>query len=101
MKKLYKVALVAVCMLFMGNFAKAQSKVGHIQFDQLIQAMPDLKTVQTQMQAYQKQWTDQLSGFQDLYNKAIKEYQDQDKTMNDAQRATKTAELQDLQKRGT
>jgi outer membrane protein len=30
MKKLLKVALVAVCFLTVGNFAKAQTKIGYI-----------------------------------------------------------------------
>ncbi|RYE19012.1 MAG: OmpH family outer membrane protein, partial [Sphingobacteriaceae bacterium] len=30
MKKLFKVALVAGCLFFAGNLAKAQSKIGYI-----------------------------------------------------------------------
>jgi outer membrane protein len=33
MKKLFKVALVAVGMIFAGNFANAQTKIGHINFN--------------------------------------------------------------------
>ena len=50
MKKLLKVALVAICMLLVGNFAKAQSKIGYIDQNALIGAMPELKTVKTQME---------------------------------------------------
>lgn len=99
MKKLLKVALVAVGIMLVGNFAKAQSKIGYIAQDELISVMPELKTVQTQMQAYSKTWTDQLSGMNDLYQKAVKEYQDQEKTLTDAAKSSKVSEIQDLQKR--
>ncbi|MDB5114612.1 MAG: OmpH family outer membrane protein [Mucilaginibacter sp.] len=99
MKKLFKVALVAGCMLFMGNFAKAQSKIGYIAFDQIIQSLPAFKTVQTQLQAYQKQWTDQLQTFNNEYNTKAQAYQTGRAAMTDAVRTTKEAELTDLQKR--
>ena len=41
MKKLFKVALVAVCMLSIGNFAKAQTKIGYINFQALLAQMPE------------------------------------------------------------
>lgn len=99
MKKVFKVALVAVCMMLMGNFAKAQSKIGYIAFDQIVQLLPEFKTVQTQLTAYQKTWTDNLQGLQtELQNKG-QDYQAKQATMTDAVRSTKQAELQDLQKR--
>ena len=61
MKKLFKVALVAVSMLFVGNFAKAQTKIGYINFDAVISQLPEFKTVQTQIDSYQKQFIDQLT----------------------------------------
>lgn len=99
MKKLLKVALVAVCIVFMGNFAKAQAKIGYIAFDEVVQAMPELKTVQTQMTAYSKQWQDQLTALNTEYQTKGQEYQSKSATMTDAVRTAKQAELQDLQKR--
>jgi outer membrane protein len=58
MKKLFKVALVAAGMLFAGNFAQAQSKIGHINFEALVGAMPETKTLPSQIDAYQKQFID-------------------------------------------
>ncbi len=99
MKKLFKVALVAVCIVFMGNFAKAQSKIGYIQFDAIIQALPEFKTLQTQLTAYQKQWSDQLGTLNTEYQNKATEYQAKQATMTDAVKAGKVAELTDLQKR--
>src|SRR6185312_9781778 len=98
MKKLFKVALVAGCMLFVGNFAKAQTKIGYINFDALIGQMPEAKTVKLQMDTYQKQFIDQLTSMNNELQTKGKEYQAQNATMTDAARTAKQAELQDIQK---
>jgi len=99
MKKLFKVALVAVGMLFAGNFANAQTKIGHINFNQLIDMMPETKTVTTQMQAYQKTFIDQLTTMNNEYTTKGQEFQKNNATMTDAIRTSKGQELQDMQKR--
>ena len=99
MKKLFKVALVAVGMIFAGNFANAQTKIGHINFNQLIDLMPEAKTVQTQMQAYQKTFMDQLTTMSNELNSKNADFQKNQATMIDAVRSAKGAELQDMQKR--
>jgi len=99
MKKLFKVALVAVSMLFAGNFAKAQAKIGHINFNQLVDQMPESKAVNTQLQAYQKQFVDQLTTMNNEYNTKVQAFQAQNATMTDAVRTAKANEIQDIQKR--
>ena len=99
MKKLFKVALVAVCILFMGNFAKAQVKIGYINQNDLIGAMPELKTVNTQMEQYNKQFTDKIASLQTEFNTKVTAYNAKKATMTDADRTAAEAELGDLQKR--
>jgi len=99
MKKLFKVALVAICMLFMGNFAKAQTKVAFINMNDLIGIMPEFKTIQTQIQSYQKTFVDQLTGLQTEIQTKGKDYETKRATMADATRTVKESELTDLQKR--
>jgi len=99
MKKLLKVALVAVCMVFAGNIAKAQVKVGYIAFDQLVDQMPETKTIRTQMEAYQKQFIDVLTTMNNELQQKGQAYQAQRATMTDAVRTVKESELNDLQKR--
>jgi outer membrane protein len=101
MKKLFKVALVAVGILFAGNFANAQTKIGHINFNQLIDQMPETKTVTTQMQAYQKTFIDQLTTMNTEYQAKGQDFQSKSATMTDAVRTAKGNELQDMQKRMT
>jgi outer membrane protein len=99
MKKLFKVALVALSMLFVGNFAKAQSKIGYINFDALIGQMPEAKTIKAQLDIYQKQFVDQLTVMNTTFTTEAKNFQAQSTTMTDAIRTSKQAELQDMQKR--
>ena len=99
MKKLLKVALVAVCVLTMGSIAKAQNKVGYINFAQLVSAMPDTKTLQTQLEAYNKQFQDQYTAMTTEYQTKGQAYEAQRNTMTDAVRLNKETELSDIQKR--
>lgn len=99
MKKSLKVALVAVCMLLMGNFAKAQQKIGYINTSDLIQAMPELKTINTQMDAFKKTYMDVLQKLGEELQKGSADYQAKQATMTEAAKIAKQSELTDLQKR--
>jgi len=99
MKKLLKVALVALSMLFVGNFAKAQAKIGYVNFNTLVGQMPEVKTISTQIDIYKKQFTDQLTLMNNELQTKGKEFQSQSATMTDATRTAKQTELQDLSKR--
>ena len=99
MKNLLKVALVALGLVFMSNFAKAQGKIGHIAVDQITSLLPEAKTIQTQLQAEQTQWQNSLATLQKEFNDKAKEYEAKKATMTDAARTIKESELNDLQKR--
>jgi outer membrane protein len=99
MKKLFKVALVAVCIVFAGNIAKAQVKIGYINMDQLVEAMPETKVAMASITAYNKQFIDVLTSMNTEYQSKGQAYQAQRATMTDAIRTSKEAELADLQKR--
>ncbi|RKR82559.1 periplasmic chaperone for outer membrane proteins Skp [Mucilaginibacter gracilis] len=100
MKKLLKVVLVAGCMLFTGNMiANAQSKIGHVNFNAIIDQMPDTKVISAQLQAYQKTFIDQLTVMQSELQVKANAYDTQKATMTDAVRQLKEGELQDIQKR--
>jgi outer membrane protein len=101
MKTVFKVAIVAMFMLFVGNFAKAQAKIGYVNFDDIVRLMPEFKTAQTTIDGYQKQFIDQLTAMNTEYTTKGKEYQAQQATMTDAIRTAKQTELADIQKRMT
>ena len=99
MKKLLKVVLVAGCMLLAGNFAKAQTKLGYINFNAVIDQMPETKTLQKSVQDYQQTFITQLQGMQTELTTKGQAYDKERATMSDAVRTVKETELQDLNKR--
>jgi len=100
MKKLFKVVLVAGCLVFAGTFAKAQTqKIGYVDFNAVVDQMPDTKVIQTTLQAYTKTFSDILTGMQNEYQTKGADYEAKRATMSDAVRSQKEAELTDLQKR--
>lgn len=99
MKKQFKVALVAICMLFVGSFANAQSKIGYINFQALVTQMPEYKTVTDQINIYQKQFIDQGTAMQNELQTKGQAFQKENATMTDAIRTAKQSELQDMSKR--
>jgi outer membrane protein len=99
MKKLFKVALVAICMLSAGNFAEAQSKVGYVDFQSILGLMPQTKTIKAQLDAYSKTFTDQLTLMNNELTTKGTAFQKESATMTDAVRTMKQAELQDINKR--
>jgi outer membrane protein len=101
MKKLFKVALVAVCLLFAGSFAKAQSKIGYINTNQLMDLLPEMKTLRVQMDAYQKTFSDQLAALSTEYQTKGQDFEAKQATMTDATRTAAQSELQDMQGRIT
>jgi outer membrane protein len=99
MKKLFKAALVALCILSVSGFAKAQSKIGYINFEEVVRQLPEFKTVQQNIDTYQKQFVDQLQTMNNEYQTKGQEYQKTQATMTDAIRTSKQTELQDMQTR--
>lgn len=91
-----------VLLLLMSSVsAFAQGRVGYVAFNEVVQLMPETKTIQLQMDTYSKQWTEQLETINNDYTKKLKEYQAGEKNMTDAIRTTKQTELQGIQKRFT
>ncbi len=99
MKKLFKVALVAGSLFFAGNIAEAQSKIGYVNSNQLVDLMPETKVVQKQIQDYSKTFQDQLTAMQTELTANAQAYDAKRTTMTDAARTAKEAELQDQNKR--
>ncbi|MGN8067668.1 OmpH family outer membrane protein [Mucilaginibacter sp. SG564] len=99
MRKLFKVTLLALSLLFISKFSNAQSKIGYVDFQAIVSQMPEAKTIKPQIDAYQKQFVTQLTAMNNDLQTKGKAYQDQSKTMSDADKTAKQTELQDLQKK--
>jgi outer membrane protein len=100
MKKLLKVVLVAGCILFTGSFvAKAQTKIGYVNFNAIIDVMPEKNVLAKTLQDYGKTFTDQLQAMQTEYQKNGTDYETNRAKYTEAVRLQKEGELTDLQKR--
>lgn len=106
MRKLINAFFVTAGLLFTANIANAQQKLAHVNFADVIEAMPEVKTARATLETFQK-------GKQSDIEKMITEYQTKmqaaealQKTLSEAnketvgkQLQTMGAELQDLEKR--
>ncbi len=99
MKNLLKVALVAGCMLVVGTVAKAQTKIGYVNFNQVIDQTPEVKVLKTQIDAFSQTYSTSLQNMQAEYQQKAQIYEKDRATMTDAVRTIKEGELTDLGKR--
>lgn len=95
-----KIVLFLACGLLIGNMAFAQAqKFGYIDSRELLKAMPEMTKAESDIQAYTKQFQDQLQSMSAEYEKKVKEFQAAEKTMTDAVKEVKVKEIQDLEGR--
>jgi outer membrane protein len=99
MKKLFKSALVVACVLLMGSFAKAQQKIGYINFQALVTADPAFAGITKQIQDYQGQFVETIKAMNTELQTKSADYDAKRATMTDAMRTKAESELQDLNKR--
>ena len=97
MKRAIKAA-VAVVMVLCAVGAQAQ-KLGRIQFQEVVMAMPETKTMQTNLEAFRKDLADNLEAMQVEFNSKLSDYQANLNNYTDSVRSLKEKELQDLQTR--
>ncbi|MBS1529039.1 MAG: OmpH family outer membrane protein [Bacteroidetes bacterium] len=98
MKKLLVIAAV-LGMMFTGQAVNAQAKIGYVNLSQLVQSMPEIKAIQDQVNAYSKQFLDELTKMNDDFKAKAADYEKNRAAMTDAVRTVKETELNDLQKR--
>ncbi|WP_256012016.1 OmpH family outer membrane protein [Desertivirga xinjiangensis] len=98
MKKLVKVAVVAVGLFLSGVAANAQQKFGHIDSGDLLQAMPEMKAADATFKTFQEQKEGALKQMDSERQKKIVAYQDKYKTLSEANKETLGKELETLGK---
>ncbi len=99
MKKI--AVVIALIALMIGTSAVAQnpSKIGHIDFNTLIQAMPGIDSVKIKLTKYQETLSSQMDQMRAEFENKYMDYQSQSATMSDLIKQTKEKELSDLQAR--
>ena len=92
--------LCAICAIC-GLTASAQAKFGHINSQEVMQAMPEATTMRTEMEALQKQYETDEKAMIAEYQKKVEDYQAQESTMPDNMKQRKIQEIQDMEQKIT
>ncbi len=95
-----KVFLISVMTLFVGyGFSQQKLKLGHLNSNNLLEAMPERSTAQKTLQDFSKQLEDQLVSMQEELEKKYNEFLEKKDSMTELIRKNKEEELMSLQQR--
>ena len=97
MKNTIKV-FVLVALTLAAMSVSAQVKLGHIETQKLIQAMPEWTAAQKTFEEEQKKVNTELNSLREQFQTKLAEYSEKMKTYSEAMRATTEEELQGLQR---
>src|SRR5664279_177044 len=100
MKRFVSIAVLMVVIAFAGKNAIAQNfKFGHINSDELIQAMPEYDSATVKLEKFRKELVNALELMGVELNNKNEAYQKDSKNLSDIVKQTKEQELVDMQKR--
>ena len=93
MKKIIICAICAICGFATAN---AQGKFGHVNTQEIIQAMPEYQKAQTEIKALQDQYEADLKSMQDELQKKAEAFDKEQATLPDNIKQSRNQELQDM-----
>lgn len=102
MKPLKSILLIAlVTAMSVTTFAQKTVKIGHINSNDLLAAMPERETVQKQIEDHAAQLTSTMDAMRKEYETKVAEFQRTQDVMTDIIKDNKIKEITDLEKRIT
>ena len=96
MKKLIICAICAICGFTTAN---AQAKFGHVNTEEIMQAMPETAKMRADMEALQKQYDEEEKGLIAEYQKKIEEYQAKEKDLPDNIKQRRVQEISEMEQK--
>jgi outer membrane protein len=96
MKKFIICALCAICGFTTAN---AQAKFGHVNTQEIIQAMPEFTTARTDIEKLTQQYEADLKSMQDELQKKAETFEKEEATLPENIKTRRNQELQDLYQR--
>ena len=96
MKKFIICALCAICGFTTAN---AQAKFGHVNTQEIIQAMPEFSTARTDIEKLTQQYEADLKSMQDELQKKAEAFEKEEATLPENIKTRRNQELQDLYQR--
>lgn len=97
MKRLKTILFATVLSLGVWGFAQAQSKVAHINSTELIQAMPEMKSAQAQMEKLGKTYEADIKSMATELDNKIKQYDAEAATQTNEENGKRAQELQTIE----
>lgn len=99
MKQIKTLLLATVLCIATVGFTQAQSKVAHINTQELIAAMPAAKTAQAEIEALGKTYQTDIQASITEYQNTVKQYEAEASTKTDEENQKRGLELQEKQQR--
>ena len=91
-----KIILCAICAICGFTTANAQAKFGHVNTQEIIQAMPEYNKAKTEIDALQQQYEADLKSMQDELQKKAEAFDKEQATLPDNIKQRRNQELQDM-----
>ena len=91
-----KIIICAICAICGFTTANAQAKFGHVNTQEIIQAMPEYQKAQTEIKALQDQYEADLKSMQDELQKKGEAFNKEQATLPDNIKQRRQQELQDM-----
>jgi len=99
MTKKIIIGLFGISLLIINVNAQKNLKIGHIDSQALLMSMPEMDTVQQKLKKLAQDYDSTLEELQVELNKKFEKYQKEYSTLTDLVRATREAELNELNER--
>lgn len=100
MRRNIKLLLIAILLLVPTvNYAQKVLKFGHLNSQEIIQLMPERDSAVIKIQKYQKELSDNYDALSVEFNTKYQKFAEEEKTMNDLVKKTRTDELSQMQQR--
>lgn len=93
--------IVLVALISSTTYAQKAPKIGHINSNDLLAAMPERETIQKQIEDHAAQLTATMDAMRKEYETKVAEFQSKQETMTDIIKDNKIKEITDLEKRIT
>jgi len=96
MKQFKSLLIAAILFIGAGQTVSAQAKVAHINVQELMTTMPDMKAANTQLENIGKTYDTQYRTMVTEYQTKIEKYEKEAATVGDAVNQTRQKEVQDM-----
>jgi outer membrane protein len=96
-----KIALGLVCVLSLGALNAEELKIGYVNTQEILTAMPEKSTIEKKLSDLQSEMEKEMVKMREEYSTKIKEYQEKQATMPETIKQARQTEIQEIEQRIT